>query len=181
MAAQKIAILLLVAASSLAQDTPSSQTLPSISRSGEIGQFAHPGATVSASNSSTGEKTATSTDINGAYTLQVAGLGKYEVRVEMPAFDAGTREVVWKARPGARTWSLTLLSRTQQAATPKPRPSTTQANRGFQSLSVMQGMAQRKILVEGRGSDRALGDAGAGRGSRRGYGVSVNFRVIHPV
>ena len=45
-----------------------------------------PGATVTATNSSTEAKTTTSTDINGAYTLQVAAAGKYQLRVEMPAF-----------------------------------------------------------------------------------------------
>ncbi len=81
-----IALLLLVAGLSLAQDVPAA---PSFSITGVVksGNTPIPGATVTATNASTQEKTTTSTDVNGAYTLQVAG-GKYELRVEMPAFAA---------------------------------------------------------------------------------------------
>src|ERR1700680_303924 len=136
---QRIAILL-VAVGSLAQDVPSVQTF-SISGVVKSGSTLIPGATVTASNSSTGEKTATSTDINGAYTLQVATPGKYQVRVEMPAFAPGTREVVLEGQAGRADLELTLLSRTRQAARTEQQPATARANRGFQSLAVMQGMA----------------------------------------
>ena len=71
-AMRQIALLLLVAGSSLAQDVPAA---PSFSITGIVksGNTPIPGATVTATNSSTQEKTATSTDVNGAYTLQVAG------------------------------------------------------------------------------------------------------------
>ena len=67
-----IALLLLVAGSSLAQDVPAA---PSFSITGVVksGNTPIPGATVTATNASTQEKTTTSTDMNGAYTLQVAG------------------------------------------------------------------------------------------------------------
>jgi hypothetical protein len=143
-----IVILLLLAASSLAQDTPPSQNL-SISGAVKSGSSLIPGATVTARNSSTGEKTATTTDINGAYTLAVSGSGKYEIRVEMPAFTPGTREVVLEGAAGRADVELTLLSRTQQAARAQQRPVTARANRGFQSLSVMQGMAAAETSSNG--------------------------------
>ena len=99
-----IVILLLLAASSLAQDTPPSQNL-SISGVVKSGSSLIPGATVTARNSSTGEKTATTTDINGAYTLAVSGSGKYEMRVEMPALRRGRGRLSLKARPDERMWN----------------------------------------------------------------------------
>ena len=69
-AMRHIALLLLVAGISLGQDAPSA---PGFSIAGIVksGSTPIPGATVTATNTSTQEKTATSTDINGAYTLQV--------------------------------------------------------------------------------------------------------------
>jgi hypothetical protein len=138
-AMRHFALLLLVASLSLAQDVP---TAPSFSITGIVksGNTAIPGATVTATNSSTQEKSTTSTDVNGSYTLQVAE-GKYELRVEMPAFAPNTREIVL-ADPGTHAdLELTLLSRTQQASQPQQRPATAGSGRGFQSLSVMQGLA----------------------------------------
>src|SRR5690349_17943655 len=63
-------LLLLLAAGTMAQDvaTPSSF---SISGSVRSGSTPIPGATVTATNSSTGEKISTSSGIDGTYTLQV--------------------------------------------------------------------------------------------------------------
>ncbi len=138
-AMRHIALLLLVAGISLGQDAPS---VPSFSLAGIVksGNTPIPGATVTATNASTQEKTATSTDVNGAYTLQVAA-GKYELRVEMPAFAPSTREITLTDRNTHADLELTLLSRTQQAAHAQQRPTTAGAGRGFQSLAVMQGLA----------------------------------------
>jgi hypothetical protein len=134
-----IALLLLAAGISLAQDAPAA---PSFSITGVVksGNTPIPGATVTATNSSTQGKTVTSTDTNGAYVLQVAQ-GKYELRVEMPAFAPSTREIAPSEASTRADLELTLLSRTQQAARPQQRPATAGANRGFQSLAVMQGLA----------------------------------------
>jgi hypothetical protein len=135
-----LAFLLLAALSSLAQDAPATQTF-SISGLVKSGNTPIPGATVTAFNS-TGEKTATSTDLDGAYSIQVTAAGKYQLRVEMPAFAPTTREVVVENPASRADLELALLSRTQQAAHTEPRPAATaRANRGFQSLAVMQGMA----------------------------------------
>ncbi len=150
---QRIGILLVVAVSSLAQDVPSAQTF-SISGVVKSGNSLIPGATVTASNSATGEKTATSTDINGAYTLPVGAPGKYQVRIEMPAFAPGTREVVLEGPTGRADLELTLQSRTQQAARAEQRPAAARANRGFQSLAVMQGMVATEAA--GGGADQIV-------------------------
>lgn len=147
-ALRRIALLLLVATTSLAQEAPAA---PAFSITGVVksGNTPIPGATVTATNSSTQEKATTSTDTHGVYTLQVAQ-GKYELRVEMAAFATGTREIVL-GEPGTRTdLELTLLSRTQQAARPQQRPTAAGAGRGFQSLAVLQGLGSADA---GNGAD----------------------------
>src|SRR5713226_5365918 len=148
---QHIALLLLVTTSSWAQDASAA---PAFSITGVVksGSTPIPGATVTATNSSTQEKTATSTDTNGAYTLQVAQ-GKYELRVEMPAFAPSTREIVQGEPSTHADLELTLLSRTQQAARPQQRPATAGTGRGFQSLAVMQGLASTDA---GSGADQIV-------------------------
>ncbi|MGA9797988.1 MAG: carboxypeptidase-like regulatory domain-containing protein, partial [Terriglobales bacterium] len=143
-AAWCLAFLLLIATSSIGQDAPAPATF-AITGMVRSGNTPIPGATVTATNSATREKTATSTDTNGSYTLQVSQ-GKYELSVEMPAFAPTTREIVPTEPSTHADLELTLLSRTQaartqQAARPPQRPATAGANRGFQSLAVMQGMA----------------------------------------
>lgn len=150
-AMRQFALLLLAATSALPQDAPAAPTL-SITGVVKSGNTPIPGATVTATNSSTQEKTATSTDTNGAYTLRIAQ-GKYELRVEMPAFAPSTREIVLGELSTRADLELTLLSRTQQAERPRQRPATSGANRGFQSLAVMQGLASAEAN-NGSGADQ---------------------------
>src|SRR6185369_7829792 len=152
-AMRQIALLLLVAGSSLAQDMAAA---PSFSVTGIVksGNTPIPGATVTATNASTREKTATSTDVNGVYTLQVAG-GKYELRVEMPAFAPMTREIVLADPTTHADLELTLLSRTQQAVRTQQRPATAGPGRGFQSLAVIQGLASADTGY-GSGADQIV-------------------------
>src|SRR5580704_11943962 len=117
-AARYFACLLLVATISLAQDTPAPANLV-ITGVVKSGNTPIPGATVTATNSATQEKTITSTDTNGIYTLQLPQ-GKYELRVEMPAFAPATREVVPTEPSTHADLELTLQSRTQQAARTEP-------------------------------------------------------------
>ncbi len=89
--AQLVALLLLAATCSPAQDATPVATL-SITGIVKSGNTPIPGATVTAVNSSTQEKTQTSSDINGAYSLQVTVPGKYQLRVDMPAFTSLTKD-----------------------------------------------------------------------------------------
>src|SRR3984893_16753226 len=139
-ALRRIALLLLVATASLAQEGGPAAPAFSITGNVKSGNTPIPGATVTATNSSTQEKATTSTDTNGVYTLQVAQ-GKYVLRVEMAAFATGTRAVVLGEPSTRADLELTLLSRTQQAARPQQRPTAAGTSRGFQSLAVMQGLA----------------------------------------
>ena len=149
-----IALLLLAASSALGQDAPaaSSFTITGVVKSGST---PIPGATVTATNSSSEARTTTSTDINGAYTLQVPAAGKYRLRVEMAAFAPATREIVLGEASSRADLELTLLSRTQQAERVQQRQATARTGRGFQSLSVLQGLAASENS-NGNGADQIV-------------------------
>ena len=69
-----------------------------------------PGATVTATDSA-GQKTITSTDLDGTYMLQVPAPGHYTVRAEMSAFAPITRDVVVAGTSTQAALGLVLLSR----------------------------------------------------------------------
>jgi hypothetical protein len=147
---QLLVLLLLIAVGAPAQDAPAAQSY-SISGVVRSGNAPIPGATVTATHSSSGEKGITSTDLNGSYVLPVRAQGKYELRIEMPGFAPVTREVVLKESNTRTDLELTLLSRSQQVARTEQRPTLARTNRGFQSLSLMQGMAAAENAGGGAG------------------------------
>ncbi len=153
-ARRHLALLLLVTSCALAQD-PSAASSFTITGVVKSGNTPIPGATVSAINTSTEAKTTTSTDANGAYTLQVAAPGKYQLRVEMPAFAPSRQEIVVGEVSIRTDLELTLLSRTQQAARAQQRPTTARTGRGFQSLAVLQGLAAADAS-NGNGADQIV-------------------------
>jgi trimeric autotransporter adhesin len=152
----QVALLLFIALSSLGQNTPATASF-AITGIVKSGNTAIPGATVIATNPVTGVQTATSSDINGNYSLQVVAQGKYQLRVEMPGFAASTREVVLSDPTSHADLELTLLSRTQQAApaAAPQRQATARTGRGFQSMAVMQGLASAEA-GNGSGTDQIV-------------------------
>ena len=109
-----------------------------------------PGVTITAANTLTGQKTSTSSDIDGTYVLRVSSNGRYVVRAQMAAFAPVTQEV--RITPGLTTvqadLDLVLLSRApkqpteQQVAAAMGIPAgagSTGGQSGFQSMALMQG------------------------------------------
>ncbi len=86
-----------------------------------------PGVTVTATNTLTGKKFASTTDINGNYSLSITGHGRYVLRTDFAAFAPVTKEIVVSAgsagslaTPGATQqadFTLILASRQQAAET----------------------------------------------------------------
>jgi len=61
---------------------------------GKAGGVPLPGVAITATNSLTGKKYATSTDIDGAYAMSIPRNGRYVVRAELAGFAVVTQEVV---------------------------------------------------------------------------------------
>jgi trimeric autotransporter adhesin len=96
-----------------------------------------PGATVTATGSAGKEKITTSTDPNGQYQLRVPA-GAYTVDAAMAAFAPISKSLEIKdpSIPSRLDFDLTLASRSQQAAPPKPAVGF--RGRGSQQLEVEQ-------------------------------------------
>src|SRR5262245_3120695 len=79
-----------------------------------------PGASVSATNSATGERITTVTDVNGRYSLAVSPGTKYTVETTMAAFASSMKDADVTAAPGPLRvdFELNLLSRSTQDSTP---------------------------------------------------------------
>ena len=155
-AMQLVALFFLAANCALAQDAAPAATL-SIAGIVKSGNTPIPGATVTATNSSTQEKAQTSTDINGRYSLPVTGQGKYQLRVDMPAFTPLIKEIDVTSAGSRADLELTLLSRNQQAVRTPQAQATARAGagRGFQSMAVMQGLAAAES-GNGGGADQIV-------------------------
>ena len=102
-----------------------------------------PGATVTAVNHGTGQKVVGWTQPDGSYKLSLPGDGEYVVRAQMAAFAAAqSRVTVGPSNQNPRLdLEIVLLSRSEapQGNTAGRTGARGTANRGFQSLSVMQG------------------------------------------
>src|SRR5258708_3789055 len=102
-----LCLVLMFLALGLAAQTatlPLPQTIPVASApfgviSGSIksGNAPLPGVTVTASNTLTGKKYATSTDVDGSFRIEVGSKGRYVVRAEFAAFAPLTQEVLINA------------------------------------------------------------------------------------
>lgn len=104
-----------------------------------------PGVTISATNTLTGKKTITSTDIQGNYVIQTTSRGRYVIKSDFPAFATTTREAVLNpTTPTARVdLELMLLSRV---------PKTADQGYGTQALAgVMNGQGAQALPLTGTG------------------------------
>ncbi len=83
------------------------------------------------------------TDVDGTYSAAIPSNGTYTVRVEMTAFANSTAQVVIDAshRDVVANFELTLLSRTREATQPRAPGGLAVAQRGFQTLQVLQSLS----------------------------------------
>jgi trimeric autotransporter adhesin len=102
-----------------------------------------PGVTITAANTLSGQKTSTSTDVNGKYNLEVSANGRYVVRAQMAAFASSTQEVmIHDNAPTAKAdFDLILLSRVQELDKKRGQQASLAsgpATQGFRTLSLLQ-------------------------------------------
>jgi trimeric autotransporter adhesin len=132
-----------------------------------------PGVSVTATNTLTGKKYATTTDVNGAFAMAIPRNGRYVVKAELAAFATVTKEVLINAAGlnGGKAaqvadFGLQLTSRVQQEEERQTAATSAGAARGVQALS-----------VTGDGSGAADASTGGGNSgtqmpSLAGLGVS---------
>ena len=144
-----------------------------------------PGVAVTATNTLTGKRYATTTDVTGAFAMVIPRNGRYVVRAELAAFASVTEEVLLNAQGenGGRPeqvaeFSMQLASRVaqQDAAAQSAAASVARAGSGggggLQSLSVLSGVGDAADASAGAGNagtqlpslgGLGAGDAGAGQ------------------
>ena len=110
---------------------------------GKPGGVPLPGVAITATNSLTGKKYTTSTDIDGAYAMTIPRNGRYVVRVELAAFATQTAEVLLNAagenggKPKqAADFGMQLSSRVA-AAEARQAIAASNTGRGLQSLNAL--------------------------------------------
>ena len=145
--------------------TTSAQATPAPTSAGGLitglvkaGNMPIPGASISATNTLTGQKVTTWSDITGLYTLQVPSNGRYVIRTQMAAFAPMTGEVLINAAnpAGKLNLELTLQSRVQQTPDqPMQQLAAAMGGRGFQNLQVMQ--SEGLAAANGGGNDQSAG------------------------
>ena len=131
-----------------------------------------PGVAVTATNTLTGKKYATTTDVNGAYAMTIPRTGRYVVRAELAAFASLTKEVRITAETADQVaeFGLELASRVAASAAAESgtqaRALASAIGRGVQSLNLSGGEAVTDTTVGG-------GDAGAAVPSLGGLGADT--------
>ncbi len=132
-----------------------------------------PGVAVTATNTLTGKKYATTTDIAGAFAMTIPRTGRYVVRAELAAFAPITQEVRITAEASTQTASFALELASRAAAQSQEQATATTralANAlGTQSLSVSGGEAS-----DATDTTVAGGNAGASLPSLAGLGDTSN-------
>jgi trimeric autotransporter adhesin len=121
-----------------------------------------PGVAITATNTLTGKKYTTSTDVDGTYALAIPRNGRYVVRAELAAFAATTQEVLLNAaaHAGTAVFHMELASRVAARDAAAGADSTAGVNaqtlsRGLQSLGISAG-------GDAQTSDATVGGSGSG-------------------
>src|SRR5271170_5090762 len=116
-----------------------------ISGTVKAGAVPLPGVTVTATNTLTGKKYATTTDVDGSFAMAIPRNGRYVVKAELAAFAPETKEILINAagenggKPAqVAEFGLQLASRVQELEARQTAAATTSAGiaRGVQALNV---------------------------------------------
>ena len=84
-----------------------------ISGNVKAGNTPLPGVSIAATNTLTGQKVITSTELDGSFRLSVPANGRYVVRAELAAFAPLTKEVIINAASPSATVSMELQLRSR--------------------------------------------------------------------
>src|ERR1035438_837730 len=139
---------------------PAPQTGGTIHGTIKSGTVPLPGVSVTASNSLTGKKYSTTTDITGAYTLVIPQNGRYVLKTELAAFAPVTKDALLNAttHDQAVDFAILLASRAEQQDQQTNLANAARqllGNGGSQNLNLLG--AASDLIQAGAGG----GDAGA--------------------
>ena len=159
---------------------PSEQAGGTISGTVKAGPVPLPGVSVTATNTLTGKKYTTTTDINGSYVMTIPRNGRYVLKAELTGFTATANEALLTAanpKPQVQ-FSMQLASRVQEQQQ-TARNQTARAALGMgattQSLSVLSG--DMDAVQAGGDTGASLPSAAAAGGDTATDSVAVNGQM----
>jgi hypothetical protein len=140
----------------------------------KAGSTALPGVAVTATNTLTGKKYATTTDINGVYAMTIPKTGRYVVKAELAAFATATSEVriTNDAANQTAAFTLELASRAAAAQAATEQAGTAAAT---SQLAAALGRGTQALSMAGAADGAAdasvgVGNAGVAAPSLGGFG-----------
>ncbi|HZY62005.1 MAG TPA: TonB-dependent receptor [Edaphobacter sp.] len=143
---------------------PAAPTLQATASGGTIrgtvkaGSVPLPGVAITAANTLTGKKYATTTDITGSFAMTIPTNGRYVIKAELAAFAPETKEVVLNGGKAEQVAEFTM-----QLASREAKQQTQQAAAGTRLAQQLgQGFGTQSLSVSG---DSDLADASAGTGA----------------
>jgi trimeric autotransporter adhesin len=154
---------------------------------GKAGGVPLPGVAITAMNSLTGKKYATTTDIDGKYEMTIPRNGRYVVRADLTGFAEASQEVVLngvqaeaakqgiRIVPGATDFGMQLASRAEAAEAKQTETARAGlgAQRGLQGLSLSADEDVTDATTGARNAGAALPTLG-GLGDDAADSVTVN-------
>jgi hypothetical protein len=129
-----------------------------------------PGVTVTAQNTLTGKRYATTTDITGAWSMTIPQNGRYVIRTQFAGFAVGSGEALLNASSHDQAVNLDLMLASRAAAQEQQQTGQSDqvaqairqlAGNGPQSLSLMSAMTGGTESAGGTGSEAPAAQSGA--------------------
>ena len=121
------------------------------------GKVPLPGVSVTATNTLTGKKYATTTDVDGNFSMTIPKSGRYVVKAELAAFAAATNEVRITPEAANQTAAFTMELASRAAAA--------QAGSGNTAATAIATALGRGTQSLGVSGDSSLADASTGEGN----------------
>jgi len=109
------------------------------------GATALPGVTVTAQNKLTGKKFSTTTDLNGAWSLNLAQEGHFLIRTQFAGFAPGSQEAVLTVANHDQTINLDLMLSSRAAELAKQQQGPRQAPREADSVRQIAGNGAQNL------------------------------------
>ena len=162
----------------------SSQSAPAASVGGVLhgviksGNIPLPGVAVTATNTLTGKRFATTTDITGAWSMTIPQNGRYVIRTEFAAFAASTHEALLNAASHDQTvnFELSLASRAaQQEVREEQQGQAQQISQAMQQLGANGAQSLNLMSSLASGTDAAEGGTTASGAALPGAAASATF------